>query len=220
LDSAGGVVTARLVGVPAVFISYRVDDEPYGAALLDQALSDEFGPGQIFRASRSIRPGDNFRTELLATLNECTILLAVIGTRWLATSAGGRRRIDDESDWVRREIAVALRRDIRVIPVLVADALMPVESELPVELAGLASCQYLHLHHRNVGYDVAHVVDELRNYLPAAPAPSSEERSDSANATSARVRNKITGNTKTATVVQTGAVYGGINIGCRPPKDG
>ena len=213
------MVTARLAAVPAVFISYRVDDEPYGAALLDQALSEEFGTGQIFRASRSIRPGDNFRTELLATLNECTILLAVIGSRWLAASTDGHRRIDDESDWVRREIAAALRRGIRVIPILVADARMPVESDLPAELAGLASCQYLHLHYRNVGYDVAHVVDELRNYLPANPARSSEVHAGSANATRGQVHNEITGNARATTVVQTGTVHGGISIGCRP-EDG
>lgn len=37
-------------------------------------------------------------------------------------------------DYVRLEIATALARKVRVVPVLVDDAQMPAESELPLEL--------------------------------------------------------------------------------------
>jgi len=54
------------------------------------------------------------------------VLLAVIGRRWLiAVEEEGRRRLDHSEDYVRLEIATALKRGIRVIPMLVDGASMP-----------------------------------------------------------------------------------------------
>jgi hypothetical protein len=50
----------------------------------------------------------------------------------------GRRRLDSPEDFVRLEIAAALRRDIAVIPVLVQGAAMPSKQELPPDLQALA----------------------------------------------------------------------------------
>ena len=50
-------------------------------------------------------------------------LLAVIGPNWLnAKDESGVRRLDNPDDFVTIEIAAALARDIRVIPVLVDNA--------------------------------------------------------------------------------------------------
>jgi hypothetical protein len=63
------------------------------------------------------------------------VLIAVIGQRWLNSSdEEGGRRIDHPEDSVRLEIATALKRNIRVIPVLVDGALMPRSSDLPDDL--------------------------------------------------------------------------------------
>jgi hypothetical protein len=43
----------------------------------------------------------------------------------------GRRRLDNPLDFVRLETAAALKRDIRVVPVLVAKARMPRVEQLP-----------------------------------------------------------------------------------------
>jgi hypothetical protein len=50
---------------------------------------------------------------------------------------GGRRRLDIPEDFVRLEIATALKRRIRVVPVLVEGAMMPESSELPDDLKAL-----------------------------------------------------------------------------------
>jgi hypothetical protein len=51
------------------------------------------------------------------------------------------RRLDDPQDWVRLEIEAAIKRGVRIIPVLVDGARMPSASELPSSLQGLARRQ-------------------------------------------------------------------------------
>src|SRR5215475_10444289 len=153
-------------GVPTVFINYRAQEQAGYAALLDRELAERFGPGAVFRASRSIRPGDDFVRAILENLRLCRVLLAVIGPEWLASGRRGHDQQGDEPDWVHREIAEALTLGIRVIPILVEDARMPSEADLPADIAALARCQYLRLHHRNIDNDIGRVVDELGRLVP------------------------------------------------------
>ena len=61
-------------------------------------------------------------------MGSCDVLISVVGKHWLtATDADGKRRLDNPEDFVRLEVATALRRDIRMISVLVDGALMPRE---------------------------------------------------------------------------------------------
>ena len=71
---------------------------------------------QVFFASRSIRPGDDFTEAIPAGLDRCSVLLAVIGANWLTVTDGsGRPRIELDDDWVREEIRIALRDGLRVV---------------------------------------------------------------------------------------------------------
>src|ERR1700722_7003092 len=97
---------------------------PHARWLTDR-LVDQFGAGVVFQDVDSIRPGDDFAAEIVAAVGACSVLLAVIGPRWLTVEGDGGRRIDDPQDWVRLEIETALSREIRVIPVLVDEAKMP-----------------------------------------------------------------------------------------------
>ena len=66
------------------------------------------------------------------------MLIAVIGKGWLIScDQEGQRRLDNPEDFVRIEIATALKRDIRVIPVLVDGASMPRSRDLPDDLKAL-----------------------------------------------------------------------------------
>jgi hypothetical protein len=76
-------------------------------------------------------------------------------------------RLDDPDDLVRLEIGAALGRDIRVIPILVAGAVMPRRHELPEELASLAGRNALFLRHESFRSDV----DRLLAGDLADPAP-------------------------------------------------
>src|SRR2546430_8088268 len=139
--------------MPGVFLNYRVGDgEPY-AVLLDNALIDQFGSHNVFRASRSIRAGADFHDQISIKISQCSVMVAIIGPRWL-TDRDGRCRIQEDGDWVRRELAEAISRGIPVIPVLVADAPPTIDSDLPNDIKQLARFQYLRLHYRSAHIDV------------------------------------------------------------------
>ena len=71
----------------------------------------------------AIEPGRDFRKAIDKSVASCSVLLAVIGRVWLETKDdAGSRRLDDPNDFVRIELASALRRDIPVVPVLVRAA--------------------------------------------------------------------------------------------------
>ena len=91
----------------------------------------------------------------------------------------GRRRIDDPQDWVVQEISAALQRGLRVIPVLVEGAEMPVASELPGPLAPLVNRQALPLRHSSFSADLTrlmagidHAGAEHRAALAAQAGPA------------------------------------------------
>jgi Bacterial tandem repeat domain 1 len=83
---------------------------------------------------------------------ECDVLIAVIGSHWLTcVDEQGGRRLDNPEDFVRREIATALKRDIRVIPVLVDRASMPRSTDLPDDLKSLVRRNALEI--SDTGFD-------------------------------------------------------------------
>lgn len=122
-----------------ILINYRRGDNSGYAGRLYDHLQDKFEPQQIFRDVDSIAPGLDLVRELNERVAECDVLLAVIGNDWIgARNAAGGRRLDDPDDFVRIEIAAALRQDKQVIPVLVDGAQMPRADELPEQLRPLA----------------------------------------------------------------------------------
>jgi O-acetyl-ADP-ribose deacetylase (regulator of RNase III) len=144
----------------SVFVNYRVQDQPGYATLVHQALAQQLGAGEVFLAARSIRLGDDFVDQVFDTLRRCRVLIAVIGRSWPSLLS------DPEQDWVQREISDAFSRGMRVIPVLIEDAEVPGEAELPEGIRALARCQHLRLRHYTIANDMAHLVQELRNLLP------------------------------------------------------
>src|ERR1700674_385180 len=122
-----------------IFVSYRRDDSSGHAGRLVAALREQFPQCEIFFDLQSIKAGVDFVVSLNGALASCSVLLAVIGPRWVgAQDAAGKHRLDDEGDYVRLEAAEALRRGVVVIPVLVGGAKMPGTAELPVPLRPLA----------------------------------------------------------------------------------
>lgn len=125
-----------------IFISYRREDSAGYAGRIYDRLVTEFGFEQVFFDIDTIPPGDDFVEVLSEKVQSCDVLLAVIGKSWLTvTDPAGRARIQNPEDFVAIEIGTALRRRVRVIPVLVGGGRMPVSSELPQELVALARRQ-------------------------------------------------------------------------------
>ena len=91
----------------------------------------------------------------------------LIGPQWLtAAGDGGRRRIEDPSDFVHREIAGALAREVRILPVLVGGASMPSQADLPEALAPLARRNALEITDSRWDYDVGRLLTALARVTP------------------------------------------------------
>src|SRR5215470_13113086 len=161
-----------------IFINYRGDDSDTAAVLIDRELAAQFGSDRVFLDNRSIPAGADFVAELLGQLRTCSVLVAVIGPRWLTVAnATGQRRIDDPADWVRCEIAEALNRGLRVIPVLTGDAVLPTEADLPRDIAGLSRRQYVPLRRRYTNVDLTYLVTRITEADPELAQVATRHRS-------------------------------------------
>src|SRR5262252_9396042 len=115
-----------------IFINYRRDDSPGTAGRLHDRLAQKFGRNNLFMDVDHIPAGVDFTEYLHSQVVACDVFLAVIGPNWLdAKDDSGRRRFDNPDDFVTIEIAAALARNIRVIPVLVDGARTPKADKLP-----------------------------------------------------------------------------------------
>jgi hypothetical protein len=149
--------------MPEVFINYRTGDGDEAASLIEEVLSSRFGEEKIFRAAKSIVPGEPFPEALLRAVRRSSVLLAIVGKQW-----SSHPRLRDEDDWVRREILEAYACGVRVIPVLKGRETARLNvALLPVELAKLAEAQSLRLDIRDSGADLARIGDTLADLVPS-----------------------------------------------------
>ncbi|RXT35348.1 toll/interleukin-1 receptor domain-containing protein [Bradyrhizobium betae] len=151
-----------------IFISYRRDDDPSFAHLLFERLARTFGHADVFFDVDAIPLGADFVQVLEEKVAQSSILLVVIGIRWLDAANGSKRRLDDPRDFVRLEIEAALSQKKLVIPVLVGRAEMPSSDQLPDTLHSLATRQFLRIRHETLRSDL----DELNRRLEKIVATS------------------------------------------------
>lgn len=145
-----------------IFISYRRNDSAGWTGRLSEHLVQHFGPDQIFMDIEKIEAGTDFVEAIESAVSSCSILLAIISPSWLAAvDAEGRRKIDKPDDFIRLEISTALKRNIRVIPVLVGGAVMPAASEIPDDLKPLARRQSHELSDSRWDYDTELLINTM-----------------------------------------------------------
>ena len=139
-----------------VFLSYRRADTQHVAGRAGDRLSEMF---DLFMDIDTIPPGVDFTDYVRRAVGSCDVLLAFIGDQWVKlTDEQGRRRIDDPNDFVAEEIQVALTRDVRVIPVLVEGATLPLPEQLPERLRPLINRQSLPLRHSSFSADMTRLI--------------------------------------------------------------
>ncbi len=124
-------------GNESVFISYRRDDSSGYSLAIYEKLKLALGDDKVFMDLDDIPHGVDFSEHLEKVLSSASTVLVMIGDAWLNASNEHGRRLDNPSDFVRMEVATALDRDIRVIPVLLKNAQMPTQEALPEALQSL-----------------------------------------------------------------------------------
>src|SRR6266850_3097791 len=162
--------------MPDIFISYRREDSSGHAGRLFDCIRERFGDESVFMDVTDISPGDDFTVALDTALSSCRVVLVLIGPHWLtSTGTDGRRRLDDPGDHLRLEVAHALHRDARVIPVLVRGAAMPQERDLPDDLRPLARRQAHEVSDSRWSFDTGQLVRIIEQTLGAPPRHADSE---------------------------------------------
>lgn len=142
-----GFVSHRLAGWPSgdsapeeksrlsIFISYRRDDSRDTVGRIHDHLKRAFDERRIFLDVEHQVGGEDYRVAIDRALSKADVVLAVIGPDWLvAAGRDGRHRLDHPDDMVRLELEAALKRNLRIVPVLIEGAAMPSADELPQSL--------------------------------------------------------------------------------------
>ena len=145
-----------------IFINYRREDSVGTAGRLHDRLAQVFGPNNLFVDV----VGNDLNARLNNQVAACQAFLTVISPNWLnAKDEAGQRRLHNPDDFITIEIAAALARKIRVVPVLVDGAHMPRASELPEPLKLLARSQAVEVHQNYFDEDVETLVETVREAL-------------------------------------------------------
>src|SRR6516165_8789058 len=149
-----------------IFISYRREDSAATAGRLYDRLAETFRRQNLFIDVDTMPAGADFVTYLNQQVANCNVFLCAIGPNWLnAKDDDGRRRLDQLDDFVRVEIAAALKRNIPVIPVLVDGARVPKARELPDDIAPLTRRQAVEVRNSQFGRDADSLTRKIREVL-------------------------------------------------------
>jgi mRNA-degrading endonuclease toxin of MazEF toxin-antitoxin module len=145
-----------------VFLSYRRADTQPVALLVARFLARVPGLEAVFLDVEDIEVAENFQQKLLAELPKASHVIVLIGPQWRGPiGPSGTARIFETDDVVRQEVALALRGLSKVVPVLVDNAQMPKEAELPQELSRLSKINAFQLRTAHVDDDMYILVRRL-----------------------------------------------------------
>jgi hypothetical protein len=156
-----------------IFISYRRSDSGGHARNLHDRLCRYFDRERIFFDRESIESGNVFPDRIRQGVLEAKVVLALIAPDWInVKDEKGKRRLDDSNDFVRMEIALALEREKKIIPLLIDHENFPKSEELPECLKRLTSYDGHVLRGKTSEYDAG--VKALHRLLAKIPgmAPS------------------------------------------------
>jgi formylglycine-generating enzyme required for sulfatase activity len=146
-----------------IFVNYRRDDDPSAAARVRDGLVARFGKSSVFMDVDNLLAGQRFENELAKALAQCDVLLAVMGGRWMDLLKA--RAADDDRDYVREEIAEALRRGLIVVPVRVGREgqlpILPRLQDLPDDIRDLVHYQKHDVAHERFGRDIAELIEAI-----------------------------------------------------------
>jgi CHASE2 domain-containing sensor protein len=157
----------------AFFISYRRSHNTSQAREIRRELARRYGDASVFLDTSSIDYGESFPDRIASAIRGCSVMLVLIGPRWLEV-IDSRRRIDDPDDWVRREVEAGLqRREAVVVPVLLDGTLAPADAELPESIKDLASLHAFAIVGGNLGAGIDKLIRSVeRGRRRAATAES------------------------------------------------
>jgi hypothetical protein len=166
-------------GTQRVFISYRREETAAYAGRIYDAMVARFGESNVFM-DVELAPGVDFVDRITEVVSGCAALIVVIGPTWPTISGSdGQPRLYDSDDFVRQEVATAIKRsDVTVIPALVNKAQMPRPEQLPEDLHPLTRRNALELSDGRWRYDVGRLTDSVDELLGGVTASATQTGAD------------------------------------------
>jgi hypothetical protein len=152
-----------------IIISYREGDAIAMAHRLGDRL-ESLGYHCLFMSEHRGTSGRDYPAGREDTIAAGDGFLAVIGPRWLVRyDERGRPGIHHRDDFIRKDIAAALGRDVPILVVLAEGAKMPSPALLPGDLLLLAYQPATELRGAQFDGDIDRLVVALRRLVPAGP---------------------------------------------------
>jgi small GTP-binding protein len=162
-----------------IFISYRRRDSAPVAKRIYEWLTARPNGSAVFMDLSGIEPGENFHEALRREIDAAEVMLVIIGKEWaFAEDADGMNRLDKPRDVVRREIAIGLESDVRVVPVLVSGAEMPQAVHLPTVLGKLTNLNAFPVNEETFEEDMTRLAEYLRKWTAELLTADPQERTD------------------------------------------
>lgn len=95
---------------PGIFLNYRYVDI-MAAVALDEMLTPYYGTHAIFRADRSLQPGQPYNTIIPYAAGRASIMLVIIGQGWAQSLTEGKHR------WALQELRYAEDARTSMLPI-------------------------------------------------------------------------------------------------------
>lgn len=155
-----------------IFICYRSQDAGTNSDLVYNELLRYFRKKDVYLGSERKNPGEDFSERIETKAKASKVMLVLIGPEWLnaKNQENGQLRIQERSDWVRREIEIGLdlikSKDKWLIPIFLPGRegiSLEEKTSLPTEIRQLADLDGLKLRKENdLRRDLHEIVKVLR----------------------------------------------------------
>src|SRR4051794_40615005 len=116
------------VSMAKIFVNYRRQQQGgWAATAIATTLEREFGSDRVFLDVQSVPPAGHWPSLIQSEVENAAALIIVMGEDWhkVHDPNTGTRRIDEEDDWVRKEIRTAIARNTPIFILLLDDARLP-----------------------------------------------------------------------------------------------
>lgn len=141
-----------------LFISYRRRTDAWAVGHLHERLVGEFGRDQVFFDTDTLQGGQRWLEQIRAAITGASAVVVVFDQAWYGALPDGTRRIDQPDDPVRQELLLAHEAGVPIVPVVIDQAGVPGEADLPAELRFL---QALHFRRLNPTDSIDRQVNQL-----------------------------------------------------------
>lgn len=128
-----------------LFISYRRRQDAWAVGHLRDRLVGEFGREQVFFDADTLQGGQRWLDEIRAAIAGASAVVVVFDQAWVGHLPDGTRRIDQPDDPVRQELMLAHAQGVAIVPVVIDQAAVPGDADLPEDLRFLNTLHFRRL---------------------------------------------------------------------------